>query len=194
MYDLFNRIIRNLDRINNKCHILQRLQTALQDSIAHSVDLALHSCQKLFKWDPWNCPTADFLAKKSATLLDRESAFVQSITVAALIYTVTKNCSRGEIEGCGCSNYRQVRHFNDNDEWRTMRPDCSDQVDVSEQITRSLFEQTSKSRLDAQTYAVIHNNRAARLVSKQNIVQNCSIATKLMIIFLCLIGRTKCAA
>lgn len=151
----------------------QRMQTALQDSIAPSVELALENCRTLFKWEPWNCPTTDFLSKKSATLLDRESAFVQTLTIAALIYTVTKNCSRGEIEGCGCNNHHKIRYISndagedDGDgaaDWSAMRPDCSDQVDASEQITRGLFEQTPNSRLDAQTYAVIHNNRAARLV------------------------------
>lgn len=104
----------------------------------------------------------DFLAKRSSALLDRESAFVQSLTAAALIYTVAKNCSRGDIKECGCNHYQKLRH--DNDEW-TARPDCSDQVDFSEQMTRSLFEQTGATRLDAQAYAIIHNNRAARIVS-----------------------------
>lgn len=143
------------------------MQTALQDSIAHSVEIALQNCQNQFKWDRWNCPSVDFLSKKSATLLDRESAFVQTITIAALIYTVTKNCSRGEIDGCGCGKHQRIRYNEADDVWRA-RPDCSDQVDVSERITRGLFEQTHNSRLDAQAYAAIHNNRAARLVSLIN--------------------------
>lgn len=134
----------------------------LQDSVAHSLEIALDSCKKQFHWDQWNCPTTDFLSKRSSPLLDREAAFVQSVKIAALIYTIAKNCSRGEISGCGCGSYQKIHQGNDL--W-TSTTHCSDQVDFSEQIAGNLFEQTDDTRLDAQGYAVIHNNRAGRIVS-----------------------------
>lgn len=138
------------------------MQTILQDSIAHSVEIALNQCQNQFQWDRWNCPVNDFLSKRSSSSFDREAAFVRSITIAALIYTVAKNCSRGEIKGCDCKHDRL--HSLDNNLWSTVS-DCSKKFEFGERMAINLFDQTTDKRLDAQGYANIHNNRAGQIVS-----------------------------
>lgn len=121
--------------------------------------MALENCQKQFQWDKWNCPTKDFLIKQSANLLDRETAFIQAITTASLVYTVTKNCSRGELIGCGCD----LKKVNE-DEF--IWSGCSDHVDQAEIIAEHFLEKTATKRsFDIYGQAKLHNIRAGRIVS-----------------------------
>lgn len=143
---------------------LQSLHTIIQASIDHSSDLVLKNCQQQFRWDRWNCPTADFHAKRSSMQLDRETAFVQTLTMAALIYTVAKNCSLREIKGCECNSVTSLQKF-ESDEPTTVY-DCSDQIEqIGERIEANLFAPASDTRFDGHAYANLHNNRAARIVS-----------------------------
>lgn len=120
----------------------------------------MKNCQQQFQWDRWNCPTADFHSKRVSTLLDRETAFVHSISIAALIYTVAKNCSRGEIHGCGCNNFREITASGS-----IKISDCQEQMDFSVMIANKLLEQKHPERMDAQSYAMVHNRRVGEIVS-----------------------------
>lgn len=111
------------------------MQTTIQDSIEQTAELVLKNCQQQFRWDRWNCPTADFQSKRSSMLLDRETAFVQTFTTAALIYTLTKNCSQGEINGCECIRVQKFEI-----DVPEIVYDCSDQIDqIGEQIVAKFF-------------------------------------------------------
>lgn len=84
--------------------------------------------------------------------------------MAALIFTVTKNCLQGEIKGCECNSVTSLQKF-DSDEPTTVY-DCSDQIEqIGESIAANLFAPTTDTRFDAQGYANQHNNKAARIVS-----------------------------
>lgn len=76
----------------------------LADVLSRGVELAVKHCKLQFKHEKWNCPAKDFFAKQQNPLMDRESAFVQSITVAAIAYSVAKNCSgKDQNSFCGCA-------------------------------------------------------------------------------------------
>lgn len=136
----------------------QPLQTMLQDSLPHSLQIATKSCQNLFRWDRWNCPTSDFQAKKSSRHFDRETVFVQSLALAALAFSVMRNCSRDDFDGCQCSvQFEGIGLDGD-------RLNCSDSIDdLVDQITGSV-DRSTVSRSDAYEYARVHNVRAARIV------------------------------
>lgn len=132
----------------------------MTETILHSSEIALQACQKEFQWDRWNCPKSDFLSKVTSSIMDRESAFVQAISTAALIYTVTKNCSRGEIMGCGC----ETKSEKSSD---TIWSGCSDKIDFGEHISELIFNNgEKKNAVDAQRFIELHNIRAGRIVSK----------------------------
>lgn len=96
--------------------------------------------------------------------LDRETAFVQTLTMAALIYTVAKNCSQRKIDGCECNSVMSLQKF-DGDEPTTVY-DCTDQIGkIGEKIAANLFASAIDTRFDGQAYANLHNNRAAGIVS-----------------------------
>ncbi|XP_023176519.2 wnt inhibitor of Dorsal protein [Drosophila hydei] len=73
-----------------------------------SLDQAISSCQRSFKWQRWNCPNQDFVKRRTAPTpaqaLDREDVYVAAIALASILHTLTKDCANGLIAGCGCSD------------------------------------------------------------------------------------------
>lgn len=139
----------------------------MSDALPQSIEKAKEHCQKQFKWDRWNCPTRDFLNKQASTDLDRETVFVQTISLAALIYTIAKNCVHGEIKGCECNKAVEQKRNSNAVFIDSETIDCVDQVEFSEKITDSFFEEKEEQQthVDIIDYARVHNNHAARIVS-----------------------------
>lgn len=80
-------------------------------TVLSSVELALESCQEAFKWERWNCPLNSFLSKRNSHNIDREQAFVKTLTTASLIYTLAKNCSKGNHESnLSCQEFLNSHH------------------------------------------------------------------------------------
>ncbi|KAM7360224.1 wnt inhibitor of Dorsal [Cochliomyia hominivorax] len=76
---------------------------SMESIMASSLEIAIQSCQKSFRYERWNCPRSDFFIRRTSKLLlrDREDSYVNAITTAAVLYTITKKCSSGNIAGCG---------------------------------------------------------------------------------------------
>lgn len=124
-----------------------------------SNEIALKHCQKQFHWDRWNCPSSDYLIKKNSKYFDRETVFVQSLTLASLIFSIMRNCSRNNFPGCQCSV--QFDNINFNNEI----PNCFDALDDLVDRISGTFDRSAITRLDAYEYSRIHNVRAVRIVS-----------------------------
>uniref|UniRef100_A0A1B0CJP0 Protein Wnt n=1 Tax=Lutzomyia longipalpis TaxID=7200 RepID=A0A1B0CJP0_LUTLO len=73
----------------------------LAEIVRNSEQLALRNCKEIFRWDQWNCPTGDFLQKRTSNILDKEGAFVKALSAAAVIYSSITNCS-GNFMECDC--------------------------------------------------------------------------------------------
>lgn len=112
--------------------------------------MSLLNCKRQFEWDQWNCPTEDFLAKRSTPNFDRESAYVQAISMASLIFTLSKNCS--------IIAEQSLSH-------KMFWVNCSTDLDTVDRVVQELFEYGSVANLDIQSFAEMHNNRAGRIVS-----------------------------
>ncbi|KAE8286173.1 Protein Wnt-8a Precursor [Larimichthys crocea] len=99
--------------------------------------LGLRSAKHQFAWDRWNCPDSATQLKglRRAT---RETSFVHAISAAGVMYTLTRNCSLGDLDNCGCdvSNNGKIGGRG----W--LWGGCSDNVDFGERI--------SKQHVDAQ--------------------------------------------
>lgn len=119
--------------------------------MTYSMDLSVTACQAQFRWERWNCPKIDFVSKQVNPTFDRESAFVQAITIATLIYTVTRNCAKyNEINEC-------LRCFDLHKEDSIF---CSESM--NKVIGKNVFG--TSNQLDVQGWAEAHNNRAALVV------------------------------
>ncbi|XP_075150012.1 wnt inhibitor of Dorsal protein-like [Haematobia irritans] len=144
-----------LDKINfiarqsqyaNQVYGQMKVPIPLDNVMASSMEIALGSCQSTFKWDHWNCPTSDFIRRRSSKspLMDREDAYVNAISTAALLYTIAKNCSSGSVSGCvPCSSQ------------------CSDNPKFAEklfqQLTQIKFSEDFYGKLSSQNYKAITN-------------------------------------
>lgn len=137
----------------------------MSETLISSIEMALSSCQKAFKWDRWDCPSRQFFAKRTSNHIDREQAFVKALTTAGLIYSHTKNCSQGDDRRCGCNlNLLDVGAENlDRSEF--VWAGCSDNIDLGEQIANDVINFKNLSGTDLISYANWHNSRAGIIVS-----------------------------
>ncbi|XP_075163878.1 wnt inhibitor of Dorsal protein-like [Haematobia irritans] len=116
LLDKLNFIAGQSQYVNQVNNPLQ-IPFSLDNVMIESMEIAMESCQSSFKGDRWNCPSSDFLRRRSSKspLMDREDVYVNAITTAAMLYTITKNCAIGIIAECGsCSNNPYTTQCSDN--------------------------------------------------------------------------------
>jgi len=78
-------------------------------SVARGAEMALAECQRQFKNERWNC-SKPYRRRNKRDLHDRdgvlggtrEAAYVYALSAAAVAYAVTRDCSSGHIDNCGC--------------------------------------------------------------------------------------------
>lgn len=73
-------------------------------SVALGAQSGIEECKFQFAWERWNCPENALQLSthnrlRSAT---RETSFIHAISSAGVMHTITKNCSMGDFENCGC--------------------------------------------------------------------------------------------
>lgn len=137
----------------------------ITEILTEGMELALKHCQLQFHQDPWNCPIKDFVAKQQQNpTLDRESAFVQSITVAAIAYTLAKNCSgvgKEKSSFCQCA-FKDMNGVKD-------VYDCFSSIeDTENELTSQIISKLSggdQVAYDPQGMMRLQNSRAGLYVS-----------------------------
>ena len=88
----------------------------------------------------------------------RETAFIYSITSAAVTHSVARACSEGSIETCTC-DYRHRGPTGDDWEWGG----CSDNADFGYRFSRKFVDAEEKGQ-DLKCLVNLHNNQAGRMV------------------------------
>ncbi|KAL3283054.1 hypothetical protein HHI36_006212 [Cryptolaemus montrouzieri] len=63
--------------------------------------LALEYCKSQFRYDQWNCA----LKMKYFKDIYRETAYMQAIAAASLMYSIAVACSQGQLHGCKCAEH-----------------------------------------------------------------------------------------
>ncbi|XP_076253156.1 protein Wnt-8a-like isoform X2 [Rhynchophorus ferrugineus] len=134
----------------------------VSESVTPAVILASEHCQKVFKWDKWNCPREDFerFIYSSGT---KEAAFAKAILAAAIVHSITKNCTR-EIRGCGCNSNYNGPLPNHSNKWPWNK--CSDDVSFGNRVAKELFEKQEKSN-SVEGFIGKHNFRVGRQMAHQ---------------------------
>lgn len=117
---------------------------------------------------------------------NRETAFVHAISSAGVMYTLTRNCSLGDFDNCGCDDSRNgqrgQRHVQtcvemtslvDSEAKPVLPPlagghgwlwgGCSDNVGFGEAISKQ-FVDALETGQDARAAMNLHNNEAGRKV------------------------------
>ena len=69
----------------------------LTSSVSAGAELAIRECADQFRAEVWNCPVTAFRSRREERGNNRETAYIQAITAAAVTHTLTRNCSQGSL-------------------------------------------------------------------------------------------------
>lgn len=110
-----------------------------------------------------------------------ELAFANAIMSAGVVHTVARNCSRGDIEGCGC--FRQsngaveLDHYNqdfgeegESTDWSW--GGCSDNIEFGQLIAKRVLDKPEEQGTDLHAHAHLQNNLVGRTVSSDMVDYN----------------------
>ncbi|MFT7809919.1 protein Wnt-8a-like [Arapaima gigas] len=141
---------------------------------ARSVQAGAHSgmqeCKHQFAWDRWNCPETvlQASAQKTALTATREMSFVHAISAAGVMYTLTKNCSRGDLDNCGCDDSKNGKPGGRGWLWGG----CSDNVAFGESISK-MYVDALETGHDSRAAVNLHNKEAGRQAVKGTMKKIC---------------------
>ncbi|CAN8029455.1 unnamed protein product, partial [Ixodes persulcatus] len=91
------------------------------------------------------------------TAVSREKAYVYGVSAAGVAYSITRACSKGELNECGCDNAIRQRKPRGSWEWGG----CSDDIGFGAQFSRK-FVDAGEDAATAQGLMNLHNNEAGR--------------------------------
>nr|CAD7397719.1 unnamed protein product [Timema cristinae] len=100
----------------------------------------------------------------------REAAFVMAVTAAGITHSVTKSCSKGDLDNCGC-DLSLPGHSGQDEGW--LWGGCSDLVTHGENVTVKLMESTEPSKMDWRTLVNLHNNAVGRGAVRASLQRRC---------------------
>ena len=104
-------------------------ESGLSASLTAASALAAQECATKFRGEIWNCPAVAF--QRLTEMADsREAAVVQAMASAAIIHIVARNCSAGQLEGCGCGKNAAAASAAEDWEWGG----CSDNLDYGSRV------------------------------------------------------------
>ena len=105
----------------------------------------------------------------SVVLGTREASFVHAISAAGVGYAVTRACSTGQLEQCGCD--RSIRGQSaEGFQWAG----CSDNIAYGSAFSKNFVDAKERARGSNSDRALmnLHNNQAGRMVSRHKSGQN----------------------
>ncbi|KAM9377535.1 protein Wnt-8a-like [Pholidichthys leucotaenia] len=98
----------------------------------------------------------------------REASFAHAITAAGVMHTLTKNCSVGDFDHCGCDDSRLGQPGGAGWVWGG----CSDNVDFGHMISRQFVDALEDGH-DTRAAVNLHNNEAGRLAIRSTLRRAC---------------------
>lgn len=150
------------------------------ESIKNGAKDSYHECQFQFQKRRWNCTMIDPLTNTvfgDVVLKDgtREAAFVHAISAAGVAYRITKDCSQGLINKCGCDLSRSRTILEPSPIGTFSYKGCSDNVLYGIAKSSEFVDGAEKNKNQSQERRLMneHNNRAGREVLANSLRREC---------------------
>ncbi|XP_008832546.2 protein Wnt-8a [Nannospalax galili] len=139
-------------------------------SAALGAQSGIEECKFQFVWERWNCPENALQLSTHNRLrgATRETAFIHAISSAGVMHAITKNCSMGDFENCGCDESKKGKTGGRGWIWGG----CSDNVEFGERISKLFVDSLEKGK-DARALMNLHNNRVGRLAARATMKRTC---------------------
>ncbi|XP_052006218.1 protein Wnt-8a ORF2 [Xyrauchen texanus] len=139
-------------------------------SVQVGAQSGIQECKHQFAWDRWNCPDSalQLSTNKGFRSATRETSFVHAISAAGVMYTLTRNCSLGDLDNCGCDSSRNGKIGGRGWLWGG----CSDNVEFGEIISKQYVDALETGQ-DSRAAVNLHNNEAGRLAVKATMKRIC---------------------
>ncbi|MFT7809920.1 protein Wnt-8a-like [Arapaima gigas] len=139
-------------------------------SVQLGAQKGIEECKFQFAWDRWNCPETalQLFTQNGLRGATKERAFVQAIGTAGVMYTLTKNCSKGDFPNCGCDDSRVGTIGGRGWIWGG----CSDNVDFGSSVSKQFVDALETGR-DARAAVNLHNNEVGRLAVRATMKRTC---------------------
>lgn len=93
---------------------------------------------------------------------NRETAILYAITSGAVVHSITRSCSKGELENCACDPRKVGRGRDRKSEF--VWGGCSDNIRFGVKFNRMFVDAREKVIRDARALMNLHNNGAGRRV------------------------------
>ncbi|XP_056142089.1 wingless-type MMTV integration site family, member 4b [Lampris incognitus] len=142
-------------------------------SIRKAAEMVIEECQHQFSNRRWNCSTTPRGVNVFGRVMNqgtREAAFVHALSSAAVAVAVTRACSRGELERCGCD--RKVRGVSpEGFQWSG----CSDNLSYGVAFSQTFVDEPERAKglSTGRPLMNIHNNEAGRKAILHNMQVEC---------------------
>ncbi|MBN3301514.1 WNT4A protein, partial [Amia calva] len=143
------------------------------ESVRKGAEMTIDECQHQFRYRRWNCSTTTRGVSVFGKVLSqgtREAAFVYALGAAAVAVAVTRGCSRGELQKCGCD--RKVRGVSpEGFQWSG----CSDNLSYGVAFSQSFVDEPERARglSSGRSLMNLHNNEAGRKAILHNMRVEC---------------------
>ncbi|XP_076364936.1 protein Wnt-4-like [Tachypleus tridentatus] len=165
--------ICNIKELSKKQSKICQKNLEIMNSVRLGAELAIQECQWQFRSRRWNCSTGGKrVFGKILKTATREAAFVHSITAAAVAHVVTRACSSGQLQRCGCDRTVRVKP-SQGFEWSG----CSDNIAFGTAFSKSFVDardlRRARKKSKPRALMNLHNNEAGRKVLEYNVKLEC---------------------
>uniref|UniRef100_A0A668S9L6 Protein Wnt n=1 Tax=Oreochromis aureus TaxID=47969 RepID=A0A668S9L6_OREAU len=139
-------------------------------SVQVGAQSGIRECKRQFALEKWNCPenTRSLSPHNGLRSATRETSFVHAISAAGVMYTLTKNCTAGDFDNCGCDDSKIGQPGGAGWIWGG----CSDNVAFGEKISKQFVDALEDGH-DSRAAVNLHNNEAGRLAIKATMRKAC---------------------